>query len=313
MSLRTDVFERIDEEVGAAFINVPHHKWICNINGFRVNVRTASDKGSTRYWFDVTPSYYEQGEVDYFLYACGYPDTIYIIPSDAMQEMIATASPGGQKQVPNFNILTETDQLEPAGDGQHKWPLGQYLNNFQLLKRKSDSGKKGGGAGTAAGQAPAQPLHPRIALLSAAEHHLEAAGAFDAKNVTDARDRAMRSIVLRRGQSEFRSALLRAYGGRCAITDCDAPNALEATHIVPYKGPETNHPTNGLLFRADIHALFDLGLIAVDTSTMQVLVSPDLLQTTYAELRGRRLRPPRSSAFHPDRTALEEHRRWARL
>ena len=50
------------------------------------------------------------------------------------------------------------------------------------------------------------------------------------------------------------------YEGKCAVTGCDVPDVLQAAHIFPYMGPETNHPSNGLL-RADIHTLFDLGLI----------------------------------------------------
>ena len=80
----------------------------------------------------------------------------------------------------------------------------------------------------------------------------------------DGRERAIGAIVRRRGQPAFRRALLEAYHERCAVTGCDAPEALEAAHVVPYRGVATNHPANGLLLRADLHALFDLGLIAVD-------------------------------------------------
>ena len=49
----------------------------------------------------------------------------------------------------------------------------------------------------------------------------------------DARQRVQRQITQRRGQADFRAALLRAYGDRCAITRCDAAEALEAAHIQP--------------------------------------------------------------------------------
>ncbi|WP_200883691.1 HNH endonuclease [Archangium violaceum] len=55
-----------------------------------------------------------------------------------------------------------------------------------------------------------------------------------------------------------------AYGGRCALTDCEEPRVLEAAHIFPYHGPQTNHVTNGLLLRADLHVLFDLGLLRTE-------------------------------------------------
>ena len=78
----------------------------------------------------------------------------------------------------------------------------------------------------------------------------------------------------RRGQSVFRKQLLAAYNGQCAITRCDVEDVLEAAHIISYKGEETNHIGNGLLLRADIHTLFDLGLLAVDATSMRLLVSP---------------------------------------
>jgi hypothetical protein len=66
---------------------------------------------------------------------------------------------------------------------------------------------------------------------------------------SDARDRTLASIVRRRGQPQFRERLLAIYDGRCAISGCNAVEALEAAHISPYKGRHTNHPQNGLLFR----------------------------------------------------------------
>jgi hypothetical protein len=113
---------------------------------------------------------------------------------------------------------------------------------------------------------------------------------FDPKNIEDARRRIKTSICERRGQSVFRQKLLRLFGGRCIITDCDVEDALEAAHIIPYKGDHTNHPSNGLLLRADIHTLFDLRSIAIDTKTMQILLLPSLKNSSYRKLAGKRIR-----------------------
>src|SRR5262249_47226629 len=67
---------------------------------------------------------------------------------------------------------------------------------------------------------------------------------FNPESIIDGRERIVASIVRRRGQSEFRDKLLELYERRCAITDCDAIEALEAAHIVPYYGPITNHASN---------------------------------------------------------------------
>lgn len=118
-------------------------------------------------------------------------------------------------------------------------------------------------------------------------------------------------MIVREGQPQFRAALLEAYGGRCAITGCDAAPALEAAHIKPYEGVMTNVVNNGILLRADIHTLFDLDLIGIDPSGGLVRVSNQLDNTVYQELEGTRLRVPNDPSATPNRTALAW--RWERF
>jgi len=136
---------------------------------------------------------------------------------------------------------------------------------------------------------------------------------FEPSNIQDARERAIGSIVRRRGQPVFRSQLLRLYQGRCAITGENVEQALEAAHIIAYKGENTNHPQNGLLLRADIHTLFDLRLIAIDSKTMTVLVSSALIKTSYGCFIGKRINLPVNKQNWPSATALDIHRREAGL
>ena len=141
----------------------------------------------------------------------------------------------------------------------------------------------------------------------------EASPSFDPSTVIDARTRTVAAIICRRGQPEFRRRLLAAYGGRCAVTGCEAVEVLEAAHISPYRGPDTNSVDNGLLLRADIHTLFDLGLLAVDSATMTILVAPVLAGTTYGELSDRGLGLPSNLVEGPSSIALDAHRTWAAL
>lgn len=127
---------------------------------------------------------------------------------------------------------------------------------------------------------------------------------FDPTDLEDARERISREITCRRGQRAFREALLRAYDGRCAITGCDVKDVLEAAHIVPYLGPLTNRTDNGLLLRADIHTLFDCGLITIDTRTRTVRVAARLLGTDYGRLDGMPLRSPAAMGDAPSGQAL---------
>ncbi len=137
--------------------------------------------------------------------------------------------------------------------------------------------------------------------------------AFDVDSIVDARERVLAQIVRRRGQQEFREKLLEAYGRRCAITGCDAVEALEAAHIIPYLGPETNDIQNGLLLRADVHTLFDLGLIAVEAESMKIIIAASLSLSAYREIAGTQLREPGNPALRPSLDALRRHREWVRL
>lgn len=122
----------------------------------------------------------------------------------------------------------------------------------------------------------------------------------------DARERELRAVFLRRGQGKFRKALLNAYEKRCAVTGCTIEDVLEAAHIIPYKGGDTNRCDNGLLLRADIHTLFDLGLLWVNQE-MKVEVANALQCTEYGKLHGKGLRPPTDTASRPHPKHLERH------
>jgi len=143
-------------------------------------------------------------------------------------------------------------------------------------------------------------------LLNADEAALEP---FDPKNIEDGREKIKREIVLRRGQRVFRTKLLSAYDEKCAITGCDLVDLLEAAHILPFKGPDTNDVRNGLLLRSDMHTLFDCGLISIDTKTMTIMVAPEVLRTTYRSLEKRKLRLPKVQNQRPSTAALDAHRR----
>jgi hypothetical protein len=153
------------------------------------------------------------------------------------------------------------------------------------------------------------------ALLSNLEGQIENEGTFEPQSAAQARERILRSVALRRGQREFRQRLIDAYGGRCAVTDCDAIDALEAAHILPFAESGMNSPKNGLLLRADIHTLFDLRLIAVDTTQNppRLLLNDALRNTTYASLEGSRIRVPSRQAYKPSNDALAAHREEAGL
>ncbi len=119
--------------------------------------------------------------------------------------------------------------------------------------------------------------------------------------------REMVSRRVRRGQWRLRRKLLDAYGARCAISGDSPHNVLEAAHISEHASTGVNTSTHGLLLRADLHALFDDRLLAVEPTRLQVRLHPSLRDTEYWQYEGRAIRP-RMDGLAPDAAAVKA--RW---
>jgi hypothetical protein len=162
---------------------------------------------------------------------------------------------------------------------------------------------------------PPQLRKPRDsdAELRRAHAQLEELGEYDPTNKKDERTKVMQAIARRQGRESFRNQLLVAYGRKCAITKCDVVKVLEAAHISPYSGEKSNHVENGILLRADIHTLFDLGQIGIDHRGKKVLISSELKGTGYEYLDGAPVQFPENENHHPNRDVVEEHARESGL
>src|SRR6476661_5411956 len=145
--------------------------------------------------------------------------------------------------------------------------------------------------------------NPVLPDLDTERQKIEFEGYFDAETLQDARRRITASIVQRQGQPKFRRKLLTAYAGRCPITDCDVESAIEAAHIIPYQGTQTND----LPLRADIHTLFDLHLLSIRPDTNEVVIAPELVGTCYQNLAERKLTLPQDLKTAPNQNALSKH------
>jgi hypothetical protein len=167
---------------------------------------------------------------------------------------------------------------------------------LSVLKKQLEDLGQSSSAGSAVEQA-----------LAAAEDEVkqEAAAEPPPADDYDARQRVLRQIVRRRGQPKFRSTLMTAYSGRCAVTGYEAGDALEAAHIRPYKGPESNTLSNGLLLRADIHTLLDLKLLAINPQNREIAVSQLLSATQYGSLSGQPIAEPALPSQRPSQDALD--------
>jgi len=146
---------------------------------------------------------------------------------------------------------------------------------------------------------------PQGTTATLSESDIECASVeFKPENAEAEKEKISRSVALRRGQPKFRKKLLSAYKNACAVTGTSFPPILEAAHIVPYMGEKTNHVTNGILLRSDIHTLFDLGLLGVNQN-YEVVVSSSLKYTEYEAYNGRQLRLPTASEEQPSLSALK--------
>ena len=115
-----------------------------------------------------------------------------------------------------------------------------------------------------------------------------------------------REIRARQGQPRFRNTLMKAYDSTCVITGCTEPEALEAAHIKSVRRQGKHSVGNGLLLRADIHTLFDRGLIVIDNE-WTVRVHPEVDDETYRNLDGTRLTALESNPKRPTKKTLWEH------
>ena len=91
-------------------------------------------------------------------------------------------------------------------------------------------------------------------------------------------------VEQRTRQAEFRRLMFEKYNGRCPISGCDEPAALEAAHLGAKGSWRTNH-TEGILLRRDLHALMDAGKLEINDGV--VSISSD----SYQSFHGLRIQP----------------------
>jgi len=115
----------------------------------------------------------------------------------------------------------------------------------------------------------------------------------------------------RLGQRSFRVVVLDSYERRCSITNEKTLPALEAAHIRDYRDVQQHSITNGILFRADIHKLFDSGYVTV-TPDYHFEVSRRIKEEfengrDYYALHGSLIRLPHDAADRPSAESLIWH------
>ncbi|MEH6691129.1 MAG: HNH endonuclease signature motif containing protein [Pseudorhizobium pelagicum] len=127
----------------------------------------------------------------------------------------------------------------------------------------------------------AQPKTPEEQALEVDEEHV-AAGL----------ERRFAAVEVRPDQGAFRRSLMKAYGGRCALSGNNVGAVLQAAHVIPFSEEIDlrNDVRNGLLLRADLHILYDKFLITIHPVTGKVVVAESLRGTSYEQFEGRTAR-----------------------
>lgn len=104
-------------------------------------------------------------------------------------------------------------------------------------------------------------------------------------------------INKRKNQSKFRLNILKLYKQKCAISNTDVEDVLDAAHIISHSKSGINKSDNGILLRSDLHILFDRNLILIEPTTYDVLVSEILKNTPYYNFHKMKLQLPITNEF----------------
>jgi hypothetical protein len=129
-------------------------------------------------------------------------------------------------------------------------------------------------------------------------------------------ERELASVMRRPNSEEFRASLLIQYSGMCAISSTSLSTVIEAAHVVPYFGPISDVPQNGLPLRVDLHRAFDAGLfdLNIDLSgNLFVSWISDAMAPSYGDFRGKVLNSPIDSNCRVSEFALSKRREFLKL
>jgi hypothetical protein len=115
-------------------------------------------------------------------------------------------------------------------------------------------------------------------------------GAAPTPRLDDLEQRAARfaQVEVRTQQAAFRMAVFRACEGRCVISGCAVPEALEAAHLLGRDWRQgQNTASDGILLRRDLHTLYDRGLLCITDAGIVELAAG--VVEHYGELGGRQI------------------------
>lgn len=93
----------------------------------------------------------------------------------------------------------------------------------------------------------------------------------------------------RLSQTEFRNDLIKYYDGKCAITQNNSLEELEAAHIVELKDNGDYDINNGLLLEANLHKTFDRYLWTINPDTLEIESNPNNITKSVKNYIGKKV------------------------
>ena len=155
------------------------------------------------------------------------------------------------------------------------------------------------------GDEPTPDPHPAAEIVHVREFPVD----IDPEQPVDERRREESRRVIRESGKEFRQDQITIWKGRCIVTGTSIRRVLDGAHIFRYLGEYTNHPSNGLLLRTDIHRLFDWHMLSISLEIDHVVVhvSSKLRQSEYWNFNAKRVAVPRGHSLA--RRYVEHHYR----
>jgi hypothetical protein len=152
----------------------------------------------------------------------------------------------------------------------------KMLQRTIAMMHRAPDANKGGNAQKKIRICLNEALAADVLIFESGETHIEGEVPTYAPGFTETEKEYIGTARI--GQGQFRRDLIKAYCGRCAVTDIENDQLLIASHIKPWKACtniERLDPNNGILLSALADKLFDKGLITF-ADDGRIVVSPTL-------------------------------------
>jgi hypothetical protein len=254
---KADCVRAIEKELQLTF-KKDHGSSYVSVDGTAAIVCAISkdyQKRSFRYWYSFHPyqtDFLAKYTLGFVVLGCGSPEIIFLIPFQAFEPWI--------KKLNN----TKRD------DGTYYYHIrisveaSSFYLQFQGRGKMEDITKF------------------RLKVFDADTDSTLVADIEKIKSSKTTDPTTMQALVNARvGQGKFGLAVRELWNYRCSVTGASTKAALEASHIKRWadsNDAQRLDPNNGLLLTANLHKLFDAGLISFDDSG-KMLVSSKLSQS----------------------------------